>query len=158
MPSSSEICAPSRPCRGTTASLKASIFPLAVAACVAFLVLNSQTFETVGRFDFAAIYSAALMIHQGKAQSLYDPNEQAKAEKGVVTRERPFLITHPPFEAVFSAPLARFSLVGAYKIWGGFNIVIWLLFCQLIYFYAPVPKRIGWHIAACFAFPRPGRP
>ncbi len=152
MSSSSEICAPSRPGQGATASPKALILPLAIAACLALLVVNSQTFETISRMDFAAFYSAALMVHGGKARSLYDPNEQIKVEKGVVTRERPFLITHPPYEAVFSAPLARFSLVGAYKVWGIFNIGLWLLFCLLTFAYAPISKRIGWHVVACFGF------
>jgi hypothetical protein len=116
-------------------------------------MVNAASFESVSRTDFGAMYSAAFIVREGRAGKLYDTSEQARVEKRLLNREPPLLIVHPPFEAFFFTPLTRFSLVGAYKIWSVFNVSLWILFCHLLYYHAPVPKRLGSYMVACFGFP-----
>ena len=147
-----EVWARFRPSRQAIAKLRASVLPLAAVAVLPLLVVNAASFESVCHMDFGQIYSSAFIVREGRAGKLYDTSEQARVEKRLLNRELPRLLNHPPFEAFFFTPLTHFSLIGAYKIWAVFNISLWILFFHLLYYHAPVPKRLGSCMVACFAF------
>ncbi|MBZ5564050.1 MAG: DUF2029 domain-containing protein [Acidobacteriia bacterium] len=99
------------------------------------------------------MYTAGYMVREGKGSKLFDLAEQARAE-AATRNKRPGLmvIVHPPFEALFFAPLARLSYASAYLVWGVINILLWTWFAYLARSFAPVPRQTFQYMLLCFTF------
>jgi hypothetical protein len=126
---------------------------MAFTAAVLFakLFLQVATPEVRG-YDFSAMYVAGYMVREGKGSRLYDLVEQTRAEEAIFKRPGLMVIVHPPFEALFFAPLARISYVSAYLVWGVVNIFLWMLFVYIARSFAPVPRQTFQYMLLCFTF------
>jgi hypothetical protein len=92
-----------------------------------YFLWQSRYEIAIGRSDFSSFYTAAQMLHQGKAHQLYDLKSQEIVQTSILpigVKERHAILpyTHPPFETVIFLPLAQVSYVPAYWIWFGINI------------------------------------
>jgi len=126
---------------------------LAFTAAVLFGHLCVQAMSPLIRdYDFGAVYTAGYMVRQGKGARLYDLAEQARAEETVSNRPALLMIVHPPFEALFFAPLTRLSYASAYLVWGAINVLLWILFAHLARSFAPVPRQTFQYLLLCFTF------
>ncbi len=147
MPSET-IRPPSQP---TTRQVRIAVL---VTAAVLLVRLCLQVVSPELRdYDFSAMYTAGYMVREGNGSRLYDLAEQARAE--ATTRgNRPGLmvIVHPPFEALFFAPLARLSYASAYLVWGVINILLWMWFAYLARSFSPVPRQTFQYLLLCFMF------
>ncbi|MBZ5564049.1 MAG: DUF2029 domain-containing protein [Acidobacteriia bacterium] len=121
------------------------------AALFGHLIAQSMA-PSVRGYDFRAMYAAGQIVRSGNGSRLYDLQEQARAEEAIFERPGLLLIVHPPFEALFFAPLTRFSYASAYLIWGAINILLWMLFAYLARSFAPVPQQIFRYLILCFTF------
>jgi hypothetical protein len=95
------------------------------------------------------------MVRQGHLSSLYDLETQAATQASLRTGRGLVPFFHPPFEALFLAPLALLSYGGAYVVWGLLNIVLWMSFAYLVRPYAPVPRQALRYLILCFALLAP---
>jgi hypothetical protein len=121
------------------------------AVLVAKLFLQAAT-PDVTRYDFRGIYTAGYMVRAGDGARLYDPVAQARAEQAVFGRPGLMVIVHPPFEALFFAPLAALSYRTAYLLWGLINILLWMWLARLARAFAPRPQQTFQYLLLCFAF------
>ena len=128
---------------------------LTAALQLAVLVLQAVTSEMRG-YDFNALYAAGQILNEGGGPQLYDIDRQAHAESTILNRpdlvSMAHPITHPPFEAFLFAPLARLPYAAAYLVWGGVNILLWMVFAYVSRPFAPVPHQAFQYILLCFAF------
>ena len=122
-----------------------------VAVLVAKLLLQASTPE-VTRYDFRGMYTTGYMVRTGDGARLYDPVAQARAQQAVFGQPGLMLNVHPPFEALFFAPLAELSYRTAYLLWGLINILLWMWFARLARAFAPRPRQTFQYLLLCFAF------
>lgn len=112
---------------------------------VAVLLLGAVLWTSFGplveKTDFSMMYVGARMVHQGQGAKLYDLHEQGALRDSLFKHPNPLIYEHPPFEALFFAPLAALPYRTAYLIWGLVNAVVWLVLPYLVRPYAPVPKE-----------------
>ena len=127
----------------------AIVFTAAVLLTVVFLKAANPD---VRGSSFMAMYAAGRIVRVGHGSRLYDLAEQTRAEDAISKRPSLVAIVHPPFEALFFAPLAKLSYTKAYLVWGVINIVLWMLFAYLARSFAPVPRQTLRYMLLCFAF------
>ena len=93
-----------------------------------------------GSSDFSAYYSAGRILDAGQGTRLYDPDLQREAQR-IFSQKfgRPPLLpfNHPPFEALIFAPLALLPYAGAWLLWVGCNLAIWIATMFLLRPYMP---------------------
>lgn len=111
-----------------------------VAVLLFGAVLWGATSPLVEKTDFVLNYFAAYMVRHGEGPKLYDVSEQVKVRDSLFKNPNPLFFEHPPFEALFFAPLAGLPFRQAYLIWGVVNALIWLLLPYVLRPHAPVPK------------------
>jgi hypothetical protein len=92
------------------------------------------------RTDFSVTYIGSRMVYLGLGPKLYDLAEQQKLKRLLLPDAQPLIYEHPPFEALFLAPLGALPYKTAYLIWGLINAAIWLLLPYLLRPYAPAPR------------------
>ncbi len=102
------------------------------AALLFFVVILNAARSDIGSFDFACFYTGGVIVGQGNASKLYDLDEQARIEREVVNRKSLLIFTHPPFEALLFAALAKLSYLKAYILWGAINVCLWVFFQHLL--------------------------
>jgi len=92
------------------------------------------------RTDFSVTYIGSRMVYQGLGAKLYDLAEQQKLKTLLLPDAQPLIYEHPPFEALFLAPLGALPYKTAFLIWGLINAAIWLMLPYLLRPYAPAPR------------------
>jgi hypothetical protein len=92
------------------------------------------------RTDFSVTYIGSRMVYQGLGPKLYDLAEQQKVKSLLLPDAEPLIYEHPPFEALFLAPLGALPYKSAYLIWGLINAAIWLMLPFILRPYAPAPR------------------
>jgi hypothetical protein len=104
---------------------------LSAALLMAGPLLRLKDPADSGRADFMGFYLAGRIVNQGNRSELYNEAYQLSL------RERLFgpragvdVYLHPPFEALFFAPLARLPYPAAYFIWDLINL---LMFAGCLY-------------------------
>jgi len=122
------------------------------AALLFFVVLLNAARSDIGSFDLAGFYTSGVIVRQGNALRLYDLDEQARIEREVVHRKSLLIFTHPPFEALLFATLARLSYVKAYVLWGAINVCLWVFFQHLLRPHTLVPKNPYRYLLLCSLF------
>jgi len=122
------------------------------AALLFFVVILNALRSDVSSFDFACFYTGGLIVRQGNVSRLYDLGEQARIERQVLNRGKLLIFTHPPFEALLFAQLARLSYVKAYILWGAINVGLWLFFQHLLRPHAIIPKNPYRYLLLCSLF------
>jgi len=80
--------------------------------------------------DFIQFYAAGKIVASGQGGKLYDANLQSDIQRQVAPNVEAILFNHPPFEALFYAPLAHFRYPIAFAIWTSLN----LSFLGLVFF------------------------
>jgi Glycosyltransferase family 87 len=104
----------------------------ALASAILFCSIFGMTvYNQAEKADFGALYTGGLMVVQGRASELYDLHDQTLVQEQFLGRKGLLLYVYPPFHALFFAPLALLPYRLAYVVWGGINILLWVLF-QLI--------------------------
>ncbi len=124
---------------------------LTTALVLALVLANAFLFDPRG-FDFSAMYTGGLILRRDGASELYDLAQQAKVEKSLFGRPNLLPYDHPPFEALFIAPITKFNYRTAYALWGVANVLLLLLFQHLFRPFAPVPRRCLHYFMLCFLF------
>ena len=122
------------------------------AALLFFIVLLNVALGTPRSFDFTAFYAGGKIILQGNASKLYDLGEQTRIERQVFEGGSLLVNPHPPFEALWFAPLASLPYLEAYMLWGAFNVLFWLLFQRFLRPYAPIPAQPFRYLMLCSLF------
>lgn len=77
--------------------------------------------------DFLSVYVGARVVAEGMGSHLYDPEVQRKlTDSAILPYHRSTLLPfiYPAYVAVLLAPLGRISLIKAFFIWTGINVVI----------------------------------
>ena len=117
-------------------------------ACMAvmhiFILFYFSDFTLKGYNDFAATYTAGVILKTGRSTRLYDTNLQWNTQrefaKEVSIRKGPLPYLHPPFEAWLFFPLAHLKFANAYIVWTMFKIG--LLFLGIFLLIPSGPHRI----------------
>jgi hypothetical protein len=122
------------------------------AALLFFVVILNAVRSDIGSFDFACFYTGGVIVGQGNASQLYDLDEQARIEREVVHRTKLLIFTHPPFEALLFAALARLSYLKAYVLWGAINVCLWVLFQHLLRRQTRIPENPYRYLLLCSLF------
>jgi Glycosyltransferase family 87 len=112
--------------RSTTAGVRISTV---LAAAILFCsILGMMAYNLAEKTDFGALYTGGLMVVQGHASELYDLHEQTLVQEQFLGRKGLLLYVYPPFHALFFAALALLRYRLAYVVWGGINVLLWVLF------------------------------
>lgn len=106
------------------------------------IIILTIALNGVRRSDFTCFYTSGLIIRQGHASRLYDPDEQARIQRQLFNRKDLLIDPHPPFEALWFAALAGLSCTEAYVFWGAINVLLWLFFQQLLRRHTPTPRAL----------------
>ena len=80
-----------------------------------------------GYQDFTIFYTAARLLRDGKASSLYSLAAQYQMQQTfthVPIRLGPLPFNHPPFEAFFFIPFTLLPYWPAYLLWSGLNVIM----------------------------------
>jgi hypothetical protein len=126
--------------------LKRIEFSQNIVALIAFAVLLVSVVFLADRppinerTDFSVTYIGSRMVYLGQGAKLYDLAEQQKLKSLLLPDAEPLIYEHPPFEALFLAPLGALSYKTAYLVWGLINIAVWLFLPYLLRPYAPAPR------------------
>jgi hypothetical protein len=115
------------------------------------VLLKARSSVSTG-WDFRAFYTSGLIVRTGHGRDLYDVERQAALQWELFHRGGFVLDLHPPFEALFFAPLTNLTYAQAYALWGAINVALWMLFAYLIRPYAPAPKNTLRYLLLCFLF------
>jgi hypothetical protein len=87
--------------------------------------LRDRIFRGYG--DFAAFYTAGVIVQRGQTVRLYDRTLQWQIQQefssAVDQRKGPLPFIRPPFEALLFAPLARFAYPIAFAIWSAAKLI-----------------------------------
>ena len=94
-----------------------------------FLAWHSWPGIRIGMPDFSSLYTAGVILHEGRGYELYDDRVQEAVQRsffpiGMQRRGDILPFYHPPFEALLFIPLARLPYVGAYLVWFGINLIL----------------------------------
>jgi len=103
-------------------------------------------------WDFITMYTAGLTVRTGHGRELYDVQKQAALQQELFHRRGLLVETHPPFEALFLAPLTLLSFAQAYVLWGAINGALWMWFAFHLRPYVPAPKNTARYLLLCFMF------
>jgi Glycosyltransferase family 87 len=87
--------------------------------------------------DFIQFYAAGRIVASGQGAKLYDANVQSDIQRQVAPNVESILFNHPPFEALFYAPLAHFRYPIAFAIWTCLNLSLLGLGFFLLRDYGP---------------------
>jgi hypothetical protein len=94
----------------------------------AFVFWNARALIWKGYPDFTIYYCAGTIVRQGLGHHLYDEATQFIVQKGfapdVAIRVGALPYNHPPFEALYFAPLTYFSYGGAFLLWDLANLAM----------------------------------
>lgn len=90
--------------------------------------------------DFIIFYAAGRIVSRGLGAQLYDESLQYQVQKEFALRiqRAPLPYFHPPFEALFFAPLSRISYFSAYLLWNALNLLILLAVRQRLRAHVPI--------------------
>ena len=130
----------------TSSTPRRSAFSENILALLAFAVLLVSVVFLADRppinerTDFSVTYIGSRMVYQGLGPKLYDLAEQQKVKRLLLPDAEPLIYEHPPFEALFLAPLGALPYKTAYLIWGLINAAIWLMLPFILRPYAPAPR------------------
>jgi len=130
----------------TSSTPRRSAFSENIVALLAFAVLLVSVVFLADRppinerTDFSVTYIGSRMVYQGLGPKLYDLAEQQKVKRLLLPDAEPLIYEHPPFEALFLAPLGALPYKTAYLIWGLINAAIWLMLPFILRPYAPAPR------------------
>jgi hypothetical protein len=100
------------------------------AACA---VLWAQRLGSQPPGDFTALYTAAVMVHDGQGSALYDFALQGRVQSALpgapALPEGPMLYLHPPHTALALVPLHHHDLRRAFALWTALQLawLVWLL-------------------------------
>jgi len=96
--------------------------------------LRDRIFRGYG--DFAAFYTAGVIVQRGSAARLYDRGLQWQIQQEfsstVDQRRWPLPFIRPPFEALLFAPLAKFTYPTALVIWSAAKLIVLMVIPFLI--------------------------
>ena len=124
-------------------------FLLAMAASHIVLFVRLLPQLRSGYQDFVIFYSAGTMIRGGHAAQLYDPQAQWEMQRkfapNVTARRAALPYNHPPFEALFFAPLTRLDFFSAYVVWTLLNLALLAATLRVMW--------IGWGPTDVLAWP-----
>lgn len=108
-------------------------------------LLKGESLGYVYKRDFLCVYIGARAVVQGQGARLYDAQLQWKLTDSAISPYRrstllPFV--YPAYVAILFAPLGKISLVRAFLIWTGINVLVigWLI-RQLIQYRQVVPAQ-----------------
>lgn len=91
------------------------------------LVGSVATLPDIRATDFPSFYAAGRILLAGQRAKLYDLATQQATLRVVIGTPRELYYTHPAFEALAFAPLARLALAWAYGLWMGVNFAALVL-------------------------------
>lgn len=117
-----------------------AIVLVAAAVLLVGAVLWAAQEPRIEKTDFTAMYLGARMVDDGLGAKLYDLSEQVKLRRSLFTHAEPLTFDHPPFEALFLAPLGGLRYIPAYLVWAFANALIWLLLPWILRPYLSVPR------------------
>jgi hypothetical protein len=108
---------------------RATLYFLGMLALNGFVLGHSVGGIRMALPDFTVFYTAGRIVHQGDGAQLYDNQVQEAVQRsfsaaGIAQRGSVLPYNHPPFEALFFAPLARFSYLRAYACWFAVNVFL----------------------------------
>lgn len=134
--------------------------PFHVAIALAFttsvlfavVLLKAASFKEAQRYDFSVRYASGLILRRGGGAKLYDAREQARVQEELFPGRGFMPDFHPPFELCLYAPLTRLSYLRAYIVWGGINILLWMVFVYLARKCATVPRQAFQYLILGFTF------
>jgi len=127
-------------------ALKRIEFSQNIVALIAFTILLVSVVFLADRppinerTDFSVTYIGSRTVYLGQGSKLYDLAEQQRLKRLLLPDAEPLIYEHPPFEALFLAPLGALPYKTAYLVWGLINVAIWLLLPYLLRPYAPTPR------------------
>ena len=105
-----------------------AVFLLAAAIAQGIAFWRERARIMAGYGDFAALYTAGLLLRRGEGSLLYDGQEQWKVQQEFASkvdiRKGPMPFVRPPFEALAFLPLAFFPYPVALAIWSLAKIVL----------------------------------
>lgn len=126
----------------------------------ALVLWNFRGFLWKGYADFTIYYAAGTMVRRGMGHELYDNAKQFAVQRefasGVTTRFAALPFNHPPFEAVWFAPLSYFSYHAAYLLWAAANLVMLAVLPVLLRPAVPLVPIVpgpAWMLASLAFFP-----
>ena len=98
-----------------------------MAAMHIFVLFSFKDFTIKAYNDFAAFYTAGMIVKEGQSKRLYDLDLQRQMQAQFATRAKikntllPYI--HPPFEAQLFSLLAYLKYRQAYLLWTGMQLV-----------------------------------
>lgn len=131
-------------------NLRATVFfYLAGIVLIHLAVLwNLRQMIWKGSSDFTIYYSAGTMVRQGLGHQLYNYAAQFQVQRNfsapVAARLSAVPYNHPPFEAVFFAPLTYFSYPVALILWNLLNLAMLVSLPFLVQLHLPHFQSTGW--------------
>ncbi|MGA7080569.1 MAG: glycosyltransferase family 87 protein [Terriglobales bacterium] len=104
-----------------------TVFLLAMTFCNLFLPFQQLSSLRNGYQDFTIYYMSGLLLRNGQASDLYNPDTQYRTQAGfthVPTRLGPVPYNHPPFEALLFVPFTLLEYWPAYLVWTALNLIM----------------------------------
>lgn len=135
------------------------LYFVAMIALHGDVLWQSRQSIPLGLPDFSGAYTAGRILRQGNGSRLYDDELQESIQRSfspLAVQKRGTILPyiHLPYEALFYAPLARFSYLSAYGIWLAVNLVLLgaipFLLRRRLQTLGKEPLYLWW--LACFAF------
>ncbi len=112
-----------------------------------FLLWQEKDLMARGYGDFAAFYTAGMMVNRGQAELLYDRPAQWRLQQEfastVEIRRGPLPYIRPPFEALLFAGLARFRYPVACALWMALKLACLLGVPFLLRRLVPLPQTFS---------------
>jgi hypothetical protein len=131
---------------------EATLGLFAAAVLLTGAVFWSAHSPNVEKTDFSLTYVGARIVHQDGGARLYDLSFQKQVRDSLFEHPNPLFYEHPPFEALFLAPLSIFPFRTAYMLWGLLNAAVWLTVMFFLRSFLPWPRENLGYICLWFLF------